>query len=582
VAAAGGLSLSCYAFMLAPSLGFIDAGELAAAAHTFGIPHPTGYPLFVVLAGLWSQLPFGSVIVRLNAFSALATALAVAVCTDAAWRLLGRAALGPAARGVAACLAGLCFGFNRTVWSNALSVEVYPLHALLLSLVITALARARTSEASRWHLVAFALGLSFSNHMTTVQLLPGLLLAWLSAPQPVGRVRRLPALAISFALGLVPYLYLPWRAAQDPPLNWGEPISLSALLHHVGGADYRGRFLMGIGAFLDALRQFVAGLPAQSGALTLFLAALGLLALGRRDRPLAGMLLAFLLASVGVGAGYAIPDIASYYLLAYLALALLAGFGAAELLARPRARALGTAAAAAAVATLFFANRDVSERGNFLVEDFAENMFRSLGPRAVVISYQWDHWVAPALYIQTVAGRRQDVLVIDKRLLQRGWYVAQLARRQPDACRGAQRELQALLEANSPERIDAFLQALVDANHGTRPIYVTLDVEPSFPAGYRQVPEGLALRLYRPDALPEPDAPVFDDFHYRPFPRRDGWTDRLRQYYALMLMARGTWLEQAGRAAQAVPRYERAFAFEPSPALRTELRARLARARAAP
>ena len=47
------------ALTLAPSLDFIDAGELAAVAHTFGVAHPTGYPLFTLLAGLWARLPIG-------------------------------------------------------------------------------------------------------------------------------------------------------------------------------------------------------------------------------------------------------------------------------------------------------------------------------------------------------------------------------------------------------------------------------------------------------------------------------------------------------------------------------------------
>lgn len=594
-AAAAAAALALYAFTLAPSLGFIDSGELAAAAHTFGIPHPTGYPLFVWLAGTWSRVPLASVIARLNLFSALATAAAVFACVDLMWRLLGRAhALGAPARGTAALSAGLLLAFNRTVWSNALTVEVYALHTLLLSLTLNATVRALEGGGRAWRWLAFLAGLSFSNHLTSVQLVPGLLIAagvgWRAGAL---RVRALPVLAACLVAGLLPYLHLPLRAAQDPALNWGEPRTLAAFIDHVSARDYRGRFLMGLQPFLLSLREFASGLPRQSGGLGLALAAVGAVAASRRDRVMAALLGASLLTSVVVAASYAIPDIAPYFLLAYLVLALLGGYGVAQLAAWLRGRRVAAAAvAAAATSTLLLGNGSVSERGNFLVLDFTHNMFRSLAPRAIVISYQWDHLVSPALYLQAIEGVRPDVLIIDKRLCQKGWYVRQLARREPELVRGAKAELLALLEAAQAARgrgsdaslyarIDAFLQALVDANFETRPLYVTVDVEASFPSGYRQVPEGLALRLHRADRLPSPDARVWDDFRYRPFARRDGWTDRLRQYYAVMLMARGAFLEEAGRPRPAARYYERALGFEPSPAVRAQILARLLRVRRA-
>src|SRR6185436_6588013 len=259
---------------------------------------------------------------------------------------------------------------------------------------------------------------------------------------------------------------------------------------------------MGTAPFLRALGRFLYELPQQSGALTLALACAGAYAVARRDRLVAALLGVWLLTSIVVASNYNIPDIDSYFLLAVLVIALLAGYGVAALATWSRARWLAPAASASAVAALLLGNLAVSERGDYLVRDFAENMFRSLEPRAIVVSYQWDHWVSPALYLQAVEGVRPDVLVIDKRLCQRDWYVRQLCRRHPDVCRGARPQLDALLESVTPGRVDAFLQALIDGNSAERPVYVTVDVEPGFPAGYRPVPNGLAFRLYRAEAMP--------------------------------------------------------------------------------
>ena len=51
-----------YALGACRSIYVGDSGELVTAAHVLGVPHPTGYPLYVLLGKLWTLLvPFGSV-----------------------------------------------------------------------------------------------------------------------------------------------------------------------------------------------------------------------------------------------------------------------------------------------------------------------------------------------------------------------------------------------------------------------------------------------------------------------------------------------------------------------------------------
>ena len=68
----GLVSFVVYLRTLAPTVGFIDSGELAAVACTLGIAHPTGYPLFTLLGWMFSRLPTAAEeIVRLNMMAAL-------------------------------------------------------------------------------------------------------------------------------------------------------------------------------------------------------------------------------------------------------------------------------------------------------------------------------------------------------------------------------------------------------------------------------------------------------------------------------------------------------------------------------
>src|SRR5262249_55620754 len=72
------ISLTVYCTTLAPTVVFVDSGELIVAARSLGVAHPPGFPLYVLLAHLATRLPFGSVAARVNFASALFAAFAIA------------------------------------------------------------------------------------------------------------------------------------------------------------------------------------------------------------------------------------------------------------------------------------------------------------------------------------------------------------------------------------------------------------------------------------------------------------------------------------------------------------------------
>ena len=112
-----------------------DSGELVAAVHVLGIPHPSGYPLYVLLGKLWTVLlPVGSVAYRMSLFSAACGALAAGLL----YGLCRRAALHPAA----AAGAALAFAFAPSVWGEANVQRVYMLNALFVA--------AATCGETRW------------------------------------------------------------------------------------------------------------------------------------------------------------------------------------------------------------------------------------------------------------------------------------------------------------------------------------------------------------------------------------------------------------------------------------------------
>jgi hypothetical protein len=603
-AGTGGLAFLVYLFTLAPSLDFIDAGELAAVAHTFGIAHPTGYPLFTMLAGVWSWLPLGDDIVRLNVFAALCAAFGAGFFTDALWNLLGlKAAKKPArkkgvtavmsdsTRLIAAVIGALAIAFSRTYWRTALSIEVYTLHMLMLALLVWALSRlllamqdAPTTQTvgRRFVLLALLLGLSFSNHMSTVFLLPALFVLLVAVlRQKLLGVRELLAAAATFAAGLLPYLYLPLRASAHPWLNWGNPETWERFIWHLSGKQYSVWMFSSADAWKKQFANVTSMLPGDVQYLALVAAAVGMIVLIRRNATAGVMFLLLFLTCVVWAAGYDIHDIDSYLLLALAVLGVWTAIGAAAItqwVAQSMSMNYRHPAVLGVVFILPLALNagTVSQRGNYLVEDYTKNMFACFEKNALVLSYQWDYWVSASLYYQAVEGFRTDVVVLDKELFRRSWYLDQLRVNYPDVYNQSVDEIAAFevelykFEHDLPydpatieSAFNRMINSMIEKSYANRPVYVTIEMEQQFAPEFIRVPVGLAFRLYKPDDVPPYAALPFPELRYRPFESGERLPLALPGMYGSMLLNRAVYAHRDGRYNEAVPFFERAAEFVP-------------------
>jgi len=167
-AGVGLMSLTIYLLTLAPGLTWAhdsaDGGELAAAARILGIPHPPGYPTYVLLAHLFTLLPAGEVATRTNLLSAVCAATAAAVLTHSLARR-GRPA---------AVSAGLALALSPLLWSQATVTEVHALNGLFTVLLLAAATSGRAGRmaATLAAVVGLAWGLSLGNHPTALFCVP--------------------------------------------------------------------------------------------------------------------------------------------------------------------------------------------------------------------------------------------------------------------------------------------------------------------------------------------------------------------------------------------------------------------------
>jgi hypothetical protein len=204
-AACAGLALILYLLTLAPTVYWSDSAELQRVAVTLEPPHPTGYPLYLLLGKIWTAvLPMRDAAWQMNLLSAVTAALAVGMVVWLTQRMSGRI--------LPAVASGCVLAVAASFWSQAVVAEVYALHALLVTLILIAALRDRPSLP----VLALLVGLGLAHHRMTLLLVPGLIVYLLLRRHDVRHDARQVALAaLSFLVGIALY-WLTYAGADWP------------------------------------------------------------------------------------------------------------------------------------------------------------------------------------------------------------------------------------------------------------------------------------------------------------------------------------------------------------------------------
>ena len=397
------VSLAIYVLGASPTIYVGDSGELVAAVGVLGVPHPTGYPLYVLLGHLWTEIfPFGSVAWRMSLFSAGFAALTVALL----YRLCRVLQLHPAACVTAAAL----LAFSDSFWSQANIQRVYSLNAFFVV--------AAATLAFQWYqrrtltplLLAFLLcGLGAANHtyVAIFGITLSLFVLW-SAPRQALQLRTIFGCGAAFFVGLLPYAYLPWSSRRNPPLDWGNPENLEGFLDVVLRRNFWGRaFVEQPTDILLVAFDYLASFPQELTWLGCGLVAIGIVVAKGRGWPLLFLLVAMAANCAAMASHGSRSDIFiwhRYYIPSYLLAALLAGLGADTLLRRlPRALRLAPLLLPAFLLAINWAKFD---RSRFeIAQAFSRAVLESLPPGAKLIATD-DNILFVLIYLTMVEGDR--------------------------------------------------------------------------------------------------------------------------------------------------------------------------------
>ena len=527
------LVLLIYVATLAPTTAFWDTSEYIAAAKVLGIPHPPGNPLFVILAHSFGLLPLADAYAwRINLFAAVTSAGAAAFWFLVAERWLRGVVSNRWAR-YGGAIAGVLVGATSwTVWNQStVNEKVYTVSLLSIAIVMWLVVRWGDDEPGphrdRWLLlIAYVLALTSTNHLMGFLALPALVVyvlltdwrvllrpwavvtfftlvlavtgKWLDIFQGDGATRAVLILAtlgvLGYALWRTPrdplvylgilsvvvgislnYLWLPWRAAQFPPINEGEPVglfsqALSDMLNRVQYGkpslfDRQASFGGQLANFWQYYSwQFARDWGRLSGVATGIFTVLGLSglwSLWRSDRR-AGLAAAALLGVLTVGLVFYMnfkygfsqyPDEPSlprevrerdyFFMGSFSAFGLFVALGLGGLMrgvveflrnqGTEPSRWAASVPVLALVLVPILGNRTSASRADETVaRDFAHDILQSVEPYGILIT-AGDNDTFPLWYAQEVEGIRRDVTLANLSLMNTEWHLRQLRRRETPA-----------------------------------------------------------------------------------------------------------------------------------------------------
>lgn len=312
---------------LLPGIGFFgDSNKFLFVGRILGIPHATGFPLYLLLNHLFvSYLPLKTLAFRANLLSAL---FAIVTASVMHRFLYNRLELGRWISFVCACFWGVTFTF----WSQSLIAEVYTLNILFLSFVVYFFVAWYQSPErdDRTFLIACACyALSFANHPMMITVLPALLfLVYIKEKSLFYDWKIIGIVSFFIFSSLALYFYFIYVTHTGSSYLETRTPDCASLWAFMSGGNFKGQFfafsipkllLWRIPFFIIMfIREFHIALP---------LVFFGIKALHRKDARLNLFFLLIVCANIFWAINYDIDEIYVYPLISYFVLTIYVAIG---------------------------------------------------------------------------------------------------------------------------------------------------------------------------------------------------------------------------------------------------------------
>jgi Protein O-mannosyl-transferase TMEM260-like len=406
-----------------------DSGEFQVVTTTLrGILHQPGYPLYTLVGKLFTLLPISTPALRLNLMSVFLAAGTLTLVSATVRKMLGEsweAIWG----GIVAMLA---LGTSTTFWAQATTANIRMPTAFFTAwcfYLLIAYRQSRHSPRVREisntqyqmskdrYLILFALAFSLGfGHYFPLAFLGIFFVVFLVLADPtlIRQPRRWWRPMVVFVLAQFVWLYLPIHAAIAPTPETRGLLSPGGFLWYALGQGFAGDMFAFAGpeqlpmrlALLPTLFTFQMNLGLLAAALV------GAVLLMWRDWRAGVMLVGGFLAHTFIAITYRAPQTVEYEIPAYVALAIMLGYGVGQI-SNIQSQISKVVVAAVIVAGLAngtaHAPSYITLASDRSTREYVEPMLRDAPPGAIILS-DW-HYATPMWYLQQVEGLRNDVEV---------------------------------------------------------------------------------------------------------------------------------------------------------------------------
>jgi hypothetical protein len=227
------ITFPVYAYNLSPGIYGGDSGDFASAIITKGVPHPSGYPLYTMLGILFMKIPIVATPAwKIGLLSSFCTSLSVVVVY-----LISKE---QTKNEVLSIITSLIFAFAYPFWLYAVVVEIFSLHILLILLILYFTTKYIKSDNKKYlYLLSITLGLSLTNNQSAILIFPVIAVTLIYYKKSIiFYIKKLPKLLLTFAVGLLPYVYIPISVINNKHYSWGYAVNLKNFLSIVLRKEY--------------------------------------------------------------------------------------------------------------------------------------------------------------------------------------------------------------------------------------------------------------------------------------------------------------------------------------------------------
>lgn len=524
------LPLVMYVLTLCPTTYTEDAGEYISASYLLGVPHPPGYPLYCLMGKLFTFIPYGNIAWRVNFMSAFWGAAAAFVLFLLINRITKKTSI--------AFTSSMLFCFSDIFWSQCVVAEVYSFNIFFLVLCFYILHVWNENKKDIYlYSLSLIYGLSLCNHHFMLLAGPFILIyiVW----SDIGILKR-PGLIFKclglFALGLLPYFYLPLAARANPLMDFGHPVMIKDMLDHIQRKIYSdvsaagGYGLLEKGIFIKA---FIVQLAEQFYIPFIIIGLIGAWQCVKKDIKFFtltfgvfifnGFLLIFMRQ---FPANFEkIMESSVYYFPCYVSFICYIGLGIRWIWDIVKKAAGNRTIAEIALNCLIlflvlmpiafnYHKNDLSK--NYYVYDFVKSSI-DLTDKDAMIFTSTDLMSFNIIYFQGVENYRKDIKMYDFCGALSGFYL------------GKDIRINAASEPKNQEKRVTVFNKIIDENYGKRPIYFSYDFDLGERAKYTLVPYGIIYKVvmknekvyFKEDPLLKihirnlNDPPVYRDYRVR-------------------------------------------------------------------